>query len=164
MRFLAAVALLSLGLAHAQPANTDANTLDPATQARLRMDGFAGGTGARIPPEANGGATVGEGQPNRHRVTKPVDLNELRARVQVGVRVVSLQARLAEKVAELQSSLDNVRQLRGLLPICAYCKRIRDDHNYWQRVEVYVSEHTDATFTHGICPSCLEDAKAELNP
>ena len=94
---------------------------------------------------------------------KPVDLNELRARVQVGVRVVSLQASLAEKVAELQATLDNVRRLRGLLPICAYCKRIRDDRNYWQRVEVYVSEHTDATFTHGICPSCLEDAKAQLN-
>jgi DNA-binding response OmpR family regulator len=94
---------------------------------------------------------------------KPVDLNELKARVQVGVRVVSLQARLAEKVTELQATLDNVRRLRGLLPICAYCKRIRDDRNYWQRVEVYVSEHTDATFTHGICPSCLEEAKAQLN-
>ena len=94
---------------------------------------------------------------------KPVDLNELKARVQVGVRVVSLQARLAEEVAELQATLDNVRHLRGLLPICAYCKRIRDDKNYWQRVEVYVSEHTDATFTHGICPSCLEEAKAQLN-
>ena len=94
---------------------------------------------------------------------KPVDLNELKARVQVGVRVVSLQARLAEEVAELQATLDNVRRLRGLLPICAYCKRIRDDRNYWQRVEVYVSEHTDATFTHGICPSCLEGAKAQLN-
>ena len=94
---------------------------------------------------------------------KPVDLNELKARVQVGVRVVSLQARLAEEVAELQATLDNVRRLRGLLPICAYCKRIRDDKNYWQRVEVYVSEHTDATFTHGICPSCLEGATAQLN-
>ena len=94
---------------------------------------------------------------------KPVDLNELKARVQVGVRVVSLQARLAEKVTELQATLDNVRRLRGLLPICAYCKRIRDDRNYWQRVEVYVSEHTDATFTHGICPSCLDEAKAQLN-
>jgi len=94
---------------------------------------------------------------------KPVDLNELKARVRVGVRVVSLQARLAEEVAELQATLDNVRRLRGLLPICAYCKRIRDDKNYWQRVEVYVSEHTDATFTHGICPSCLEGATAQLN-
>lgn len=96
-------------------------------------------------------------------LVKPVDLSELRARIQVGVRVASLQMRLAEKVAELQATLDSVRQLRGLLPICSYCKRIRDDHNYWQRVEVYVAEHTDATFTHGICPTCLEDAKAELN-
>jgi len=96
-------------------------------------------------------------------LVKPVILNELRARVQVGVRVVSLQTRLAEKVTELQATLDNVRRLRGLLPICAYCKRIRDDRNYWQRVEVYVSEHTDATFTHGICPSCFEEAKAQLD-
>jgi DNA-binding response OmpR family regulator len=88
-------------------------------------------------------------------LVKPVNLNELRARVQVGVRVVTLQTHLAEKVSELQATLDNVRRLRGLLPICSYCKRIRDDRNYWQRVEVYVSEHTDATFTHGICPPGL---------
>ena len=95
-------------------------------------------------------------------LVKPVNISELRARIHVGVRVVSLQQRLAEKVSELQTTLDSVRQLRGLLPICAYCKRIRDDRNYWQRVEVYVSEHTDATFTHGICPSCLEDATAQI--
>jgi len=96
-------------------------------------------------------------------LVKPVNLAELRARIHVGVRVVTLQSRLAEKVSELQATLDNVRRLRGLLPICSYCKRIRDDRNYWQRVEVYVSEHTDATFTHGICPSCLEEAKAQLD-
>jgi DNA-binding response OmpR family regulator len=96
-------------------------------------------------------------------LVKPVNLAELRARVHVGVRVVTLQSRLAEKVTELQATLDNVRRLRGLLPICSYCKRIRDDRNYWQRVEVYVSEHTDATFTHGICPTCLEEAKAQLD-
>ena len=48
------------------------------------------------------------------------------------------------------------------LPICSYCKRIRNDQNYWERVEVYVTEHTDAKFTHGICPTCLEAAKAEF--
>ena len=95
-------------------------------------------------------------------LVKPVNMAELRARLHVGRRVVDLQARLAEKVTELQATLDRVRQLRGLLPICSYCKRIRNDENYWERVEVYVSEHTDATFTHGICPSCLEDAKREL--
>jgi CheY-like chemotaxis protein len=95
-------------------------------------------------------------------LVKPVNMNELRARLHVGVRVVSLQERLANKVAELQATLDKVRQLRGLLPICSYCKRIRNDQNYWERVEVYVTEHTDAKFTHGICPTCLEAAKAEF--
>ena len=77
------------------------------------------------------------------------------------MRVVTLQERLANKVTELQTTLDKVRQLRGL-PICSYCKRIRNDQNYWERVEVYVTEHTDAKFTHGICPTCLEAAKAEF--
>jgi DNA-binding response OmpR family regulator len=95
-------------------------------------------------------------------LVKPVNLSELRARVHVGVRVVALQERLAKKVAELQATIDNVRQLRGLLPICSYCKRIRNDENYWERVEVYVTEHTDAKFTHGICPTCLDAVQAEL--
>ena len=95
-------------------------------------------------------------------LVKPVNMSELRARLHVGVRVVSLQERLAKKVAELQATLDKVRQLRGLLPICSYCKRIRNDENYWERVEVYVTEHSDAKFTHGICPTCLEAVKAEL--
>ena len=96
-------------------------------------------------------------------IVKPFDADELRARLNVGLRILSLQESLAQRVRELNESLQRVRQLQGLLPICSYCKRIRDDQNYWQRVEVYVSEHTDATFTHGICPSCLEEAKAQLN-
>lgn len=95
-------------------------------------------------------------------LVKPVDPNELRARVQVGARVVALQERLAEKVMELETSLAQVKQLGGLLPICCYCKKIRNDHNYWEKVEVYVTEHTNARFTHGICPTCFEHAKAEL--
>lgn len=95
-------------------------------------------------------------------LVKPVDPHELRARVNVGARVVALQERLAEKVNELETSLARVKQLGGLLPICCYCKRIRNDHNYWERVEVFVTEHSNAKFTHGICPSCFETAKAEL--
>lgn len=57
-------------------------------------------------------------------------------------------------VGELQTALQDVRELRGLLPICAHCKKIRNDSGYWQEVEVYVGEHTEATFTHGICPDC----------
>lgn len=96
-------------------------------------------------------------------LVKPVDLNELRARLHVGFRVVSLQDRLAEKVKELELSLARVKQLGGLLPICCYCKRIRNDQNCWERVEVFVTDHSDATFTHGICPSCFETAKADLD-
>ena len=59
-------------------------------------------------------------------------------------------------VGELRSALAEVRTLRAFLPICAYCKSIRDDENYWQSVEAYISKHTDTQFTHGICPSCLE--------
>jgi sigma-B regulation protein RsbU (phosphoserine phosphatase) len=96
-------------------------------------------------------------------VTKPFDREELRARVQVGMRVVELQANLAERVLELEEALARVKQLQGLLPICSYCKKIRDDRNYWQQVESYISEHSDAVFSHGICPDCYEKvAKPEL--
>lgn len=96
-------------------------------------------------------------------LVKPVDASELRARVHVGARVVSLQERLAEKVKELETSLARVKQLGGLLPICCYCKRIRNDRNYWEKVEVFVTEHSNAKFTHGICPTCFEAAKEQLS-
>ena len=63
---------------------------------------------------------------------------------------------------ELQSALSTVKVLSGLLPICSYCKRIRDDNDYWQQLECYVSEHTNAEFRHGICPSCFEHARAQM--
>src|SRR5258706_9250787 len=94
---------------------------------------------------------------------KPFDPDELRARVDVGIRVVSLQEKLAERVIELQDALSKVKQLSGLLPICSYCKRIRKDGNYWEQLESYISEHTDALFSHGICPPCAKKAMAELD-
>lgn len=59
-------------------------------------------------------------------------------------------------VRELQAALDEVSALRGILPICSYCRRIRDDENYWQTVESYVARHARTQFSHGICPSCME--------
>jgi len=96
-------------------------------------------------------------------VTKPFDPEELRARVQVGVRILTLQKNLAERVEELQAALSNVKQLRGLLPICSYCKRIRGDDQYWQQLEGYIAEHSDAQFSHGICPACYAAISAELD-
>jgi len=95
-------------------------------------------------------------------LTKPFDLEELRARVHVGIRVLKLQERLAARVEELQTALSKVKQLSGLLPICSYCKRIRSDKNYWERVDSYIADHTDAKFSHGICPTCYETVIAEF--
>ena len=95
-------------------------------------------------------------------VRKPFDWSELIARIKVGVRVSLLQRQLDEKVCQLQASLANAKQLRGLLPICSYCKRIRDDRDYWNGLEHYISSHSDAKFTHGVCPSCMRDALSEV--
>lgn len=94
-------------------------------------------------------------------ITKPVDREEFEARLQVAARIVGLQQRLADRVDQLEDALRRVRQLQGLLPICAYCKRIRDDHNYWNQVETYLADHTDVRFSHGICPTCLERVMAD---
>jgi DNA-binding response OmpR family regulator len=96
-------------------------------------------------------------------VTKPFDHGELRARVQVGARVVQLQSALADRVKELEEAIANVKQLQGLLPICSYCKKIRDDGNYWHRVESYIAGHANVRFSHGICPDCSDRLKADLN-
>lgn len=96
-------------------------------------------------------------------ITKPFNVDELRARISVGARVVELQSNLTARVAELENALQSVRQLQGLLPICSYCKSIRDDKNYWQKVETYLAEHSDAQFSHSICPACYDKfVKPEL--
>jgi phosphoserine phosphatase RsbU/P len=75
-------------------------------------------------------------------MSKPVDNQELHARLRVAERILGLQ--------------QEVKQLEGLLPICSYCKKIRDERDQWSQVEDYVSRRTEATFSHGICPDCYE--------
>lgn len=89
-------------------------------------------------------------------MVKPFDPRELKARLQVGIRLLSLQQTLAGRVSELEEALAQVKVLQGLLPICSYCKNIRDDNNYWQQIESYVSAHSEAQFSHSICPTCYE--------
>ncbi|MBT4497183.1 MAG: response regulator transcription factor [Gemmatimonadetes bacterium] len=89
-------------------------------------------------------------------IAKPFDRKELQARIRVGVRVVELQNALAQRVRELEDSIAREKRLQELVPICSYCKNIRDDQNYWQRVERYIEEHTGAAFSHSICPDCYE--------
>lgn len=75
-------------------------------------------------------------------ITKPFDRDTLSARIHVAERILTLQA--------------EVKQLEGLLPICSYCKKIRDDDNRWQHLETYISRRTEANFSHGICPECYQ--------
>ena len=88
-------------------------------------------------------------------LAKPFDPLELSARVEVGCRMIALQDRLAGNIRELQEALAHIKTLRGIVPICAGCKKIRDDQGFWSQVEAYVSAHSEATFSHGLCPECM---------
>ena len=93
---------------------------------------------------------------------KPYDWRELKARLSVGERMVALQHDLAERVRELQFAMAKIHELQELIPICSYCKKVRDDSNYWQQVESYMSTRTGVQFSHGICPECYPKVIASL--
>lgn len=63
---------------------------------------------------------------------------------------------------ELQKALSDIKKLRGILPICASCKKIRNDEGYWDQVEIYISEHSEAEFSHGLCPDCIKKLYPDL--
>ncbi len=67
-------------------------------------------------------------------------------------------------LTELERSMKEIKQLRGILPICASCKKIRDDRGYWTQVEVYISSHSNTEFSHGICPDCAQKLYPDLFP
>ncbi len=89
-------------------------------------------------------------------VIKPFDPDELRARLKVGQRVVELERTLDKRVQDLQTALDDVKKLKGLLPICMYCKSVRDDQDYWRQIDEYIHTETGTDFSHGICPHCMD--------
>jgi len=72
------------------------------------------------------------------------------------------EVKLQQLVLKLQEALAKVKTLSGFLPICASCKKIRDDEGYWEQIEKYISEHSEAVFSHGICPECAEKVYAQL--
>ena len=73
-----------------------------------------------------------------------------------------IEAEREKLIADLQDALDSIKTLNGLLPICASCKKIRDDQGYWQQIESYIRDHSEAEFTHGLCPDCAEKAFSEI--
>ncbi|MEW6050247.1 MAG: response regulator [Candidatus Zixiibacteriota bacterium] len=89
-------------------------------------------------------------------VTKPFHKEELRARMAVGKRVLELQLGLSHKIQELELSLREIKTLRGIVTICMHCHKMLNDERSWERLEKYVQEHSEAQFSHGLCPECLE--------
>jgi len=102
-------------------------------------------------------------------ITKPFQHEEVLARIQTHLALRRLQLSLQEKNRELEAknfeladALAQVKKLSGLLPICANCKKIRDDAGYWQNVEIYIQEHSEADFSHGMCPDCMQELYPDL--
>ncbi len=96
-------------------------------------------------------------------IVKPFRHTELRARIGAAERVLLTQERLLAQSEALREALAQVRTLRGFIPICAHCRRVRDDSNFWRQIEEYVSAHTDAFFSHGLCPDCMAKHYPEMD-
>ena len=94
-------------------------------------------------------------------VTRPFDAAELRARLAVGEQAVLLQHMLDSRIRDLEAVVNHVKHLHGVLPICCICKRIRDDEGAWNELEAYITAHSDAGFSHGICPECRTEHYCE---
>lgn len=100
---------------------------------------------------------------------KPYDIDQLLLHIQRAIEKQRVEEdlrisrrMLEDKVRQLEASLARVRQLEGILPICSYCKKIRDDKENWRQMEEYISEHSEANFSHGLCPECYEKQLNEI--
>ena len=89
-------------------------------------------------------------------ILKPYDGQELRSAIEIALYRYSAEKERRQLIRELQQALAEVKKLSGLLPICASCKKIRNDQGYWSQVEAYIEEHSEAEFTHSVCPDCAK--------
>ena len=95
-------------------------------------------------------------------ILKPFAEPDLEAHIQVALYKHQKEKEIHQLAEELAAALDQVRVLSGLLPICASCKKIRDGDNRWHRLESYIESHSEAQFTHGVCPDCRETLYAKM--
>jgi AmiR/NasT family two-component response regulator len=131
-------------------------------------------TAFETPELLNQASTAGVGAylikpPNPHDIERAIVVAMARFQDLIELRRLNaeLQERYAERdrlVQELQESLARVRVLSGLLPICASCKKIRDDQGYWNQIEIYFRDHSDVEFSHGLCPDCAKKYYPEYFP
>ncbi len=96
-------------------------------------------------------------------IEKPFNANELIVRVKLGEEHIRLQIELSERIKALEEAHQHIQTLQGILPICMHCHNIRNDNESWEQIEDYISRHTEAEFSHGICPKCAEKLYPELD-
>ena len=95
-------------------------------------------------------------------ITKPFNDGELRARLRVAERLIQTQKKLTAKIDELAEVLDHVKTLQGIIPICMHCHKIRVDDEAWHRLEAYIEAHSEAHFSHSVCPECMRSHYPDL--
>ena len=95
-------------------------------------------------------------------ITKPIIPSIVKLRVRNQLELKSQRDLLFQRKLELEAALARVKLLEGILPICMYCKKIRKDDNAWEQMELYISQHSEASFSHGICPECYHIQKNEM--
>ncbi len=95
-------------------------------------------------------------------IIKPFDNEELHARLQVGQRLVELRATLSKKVHDLENAILEIKTLRGIVTICMHCHKIYNDQESWERLENYIEHHSEAQFSHGVCPHCMKEHYPEV--
>lgn len=96
-------------------------------------------------------------------IIKPYEEKQLHVAVEMALYKHRLDQEKQKLIAELQDALKKVKKLSGLLPICSSCKKIRNDGGYWDQVEEYIRKHSEAEFTHSICPECVQKLYPDLN-
>jgi PleD family two-component response regulator len=87
-------------------------------------------------------------------IIRPISNSELLARVNAFIRIIRAEQERDRLIIELRHALSRIKQLSGLLPICSHCSRIRDESGYWNKLETYIEAHSEADFSHSICPEC----------
>ena len=96
-------------------------------------------------------------------IIKPFEDRDLHVAIEIGLYKHQMERERKRLLDELQAALDRIKVLKGLIPICASCKKIRDDEGYWNEVEAYLLKHADAKFSHGICPDCFQKLYPEFS-
>jgi response regulator RpfG family c-di-GMP phosphodiesterase len=95
-------------------------------------------------------------------MTRPIANRELLARVQAMARIITAERERDRLIEKLQKAAAEIKILSALLPICANCKKIRDDNGYWEQIETYISDHSNTLFSHSICPECMKKLYGDL--